>query len=96
MAHPLSQAGPVWCLSMPQRSSAVRVPFGAVKHGAASAAALCTTRITISTTKLCLLEQVYSRAWFRRNCGGFPIHDIISLLHIEPRAGLFRTLPVFV
>jgi len=42
MAHPLSQAEPVWCLSMPQRSFAVRVHFGAVPHGAASAAARCT------------------------------------------------------
>src|SRR5262249_48976329 len=37
-----------------------------------------------------------SRAWWRRSCHHFPIHDIISLLHIEPRARPFRTLPVFI
>jgi hypothetical protein len=38
MAHALSRAGPVWCHSMPQRSSAVRVHFGAVPHVASAAA----------------------------------------------------------
>jgi hypothetical protein len=42
-----------------------------------------------------LLEQVFSRDWSRKSCHDFPIHDIISLLHIE-RGGPFCTLPVFV
>jgi hypothetical protein len=61
-----------------------------------SAAAPSTTQITTSTTRHCLLARVSSRDWWRKSCHDFPIHDIISLLHIEPGAGPFRTLPVFV
>src|SRR5262245_46833694 len=48
---------------------------------APSAAAPCTTRITISTTLHCQSELAYSRDWWRKSChdfrldeGGLPVH----------------------
>jgi hypothetical protein len=45
--------------------------------------------IPTSTTRHCRLEQVCLPEWWRRSYQDFQLPDIISQLHVEPKAGSF-------